>query len=406
MRIAIDATPIGVNTDDKGGVYHYILNLLLSLHKIDDDNDYVLFFNLFRKRHLKAFKKVASILDGKDNFKIRLSRFPQRIWRPLHLPINIFIGSVDIFHGLYSDLPTVAGCKTVVTVHDLRTIVTEESSYHEQWFQILKQADGDVQAKLKGYNQRLAFRRHRRESMPDSMKRADKIIAVSEYTKQTMMQTCNIPEEKIAVVYHGISSCFTPVKDKQLIKKAMDKYGIRNRYLLYVGKLDPLKNLERLLEAFAEIRKKSATLGDYELVLAGPKTWFSEVLKYRMTKSGLDRDIIMTDYVKDEDLPLLYSGAELFVFPSLFEGFGIPPLEAMACGCPVIASNVCSLPEVLGQAALFVNPYSVEEIVEVISTVLSNPSLRGEFQNKGITHAKQFSWEETAKRTLRVYKNL
>ncbi len=405
MKVCIDTTPIGINTDDKGGVYHYILNLIIALQKLDDHNEYILFFNIFRKKHLKTFKEIANILNKKNNFKTFLSRIPQRLWRPLNVPVNLFTGNIDIFHGPNSDLLPVTKSKKIITVHDLRSIVIDETSFNEEWLNLLKHDDENLENKLEGYKRRIGFFNHRRKNMPASIMRADKIIAVSQFTKDNIMEIYNIPAEKISVVYHGISPRFSPVNDEDIIKKVLKKYGIYDKYILYVGKLDPLKNIERLLSAFSVLKSRETKFQEYKLVLAGPRTWFGRIIDLKIKQLHLENDVIITDFVSFEDLPVLYSAAEVFVFPSLFEGFGIPLIEAMACGCPVVASNVCSISEVVRNAAILFNPYSVSELVTAINSVLSDIELRKKLIEYGLQRSKDFSWEKTASDTLEIYKD-
>jgi glycosyltransferase involved in cell wall biosynthesis len=237
-----------------------------------------------------------------------------------------------------------------------------------------------------------------------STKRAKLIITVSHYIKNKIVRCLKVPANKIRVIYHGVSKHFYPNKDKLLIKRITGKYGIMGPYILFVGTFHKNKNLIRLLEAFKHL--KISTKLPHRLVLAGGKGGLYEDVLDSIVKFELTELVYLPEYISDEDLPILYNGADSFVFPSLFEGFGMPVLEAMACGTPVITSNLCSLPEVVGDAALRIDPYSTDSIAEGIYKVLSDSRLYNELVSRGLERAKQFSWEKTAKETLNVYREL
>jgi glycosyltransferase involved in cell wall biosynthesis len=197
---------------------------------------------------------------------------------------------------------------------------------------------------------------------------------------------------------------YKPLENKKEIEGIKRKYGISKKYILFVGTIEPRKNLLRLLSAFEKLKNK---FKEYQLVIVGQIGWMTEKFfeKLKNLPENVKRDIILTGYIPREDMVFLYNGCELFIYPSLYEGFGIPVLEAMSCGVPVITSNVSSLPEVGGDACVYVNPYDEEDILYKMEKVLSSEELKNEMSKKGLERAKLFSWEKTAEKTLKVYKN-
>ena len=230
---------------------------------------------------------------------------------------------------------------------------------------------------------------------------ADRIIADSAYTKADILRFYPVPEERIDVVHLGVDDLIRPA-DEETIQAALLRYGIRSPYLLHVGRVEKKKNLSRALEAFAGIRKRSAH--PIQIVLAGTPGPGGEEVFQTIERLGLKEDVRHVGYVRQEDLPALYSGALLFLFPSLYEGFGMPVLEAMACGTPVLTSDVTSLPEVVGDAAVQVDPLDVESIAREILRLVEDGQLREEYVRKGLERAKEFTWERTARETLAVYR--
>ncbi len=231
--------------------------------------------------------------------------------------------------------------------------------------------------------------------------RATHYIAISEASKQEMVKQLNLSPEKISVIPHGVDDHFAPVSTPLLID-TLSKYGLRpGFYILYVGTLEPRKNITNLLRAYATLSGRLRE--QYPLVLAGGMGWLMEGLDVEIAKLGIQSTTLKTGYIPKEDLPSLYSGATLFVYPSLYEGFGLPPLEAMASGTPVITSNVSSLPEVVGEAGIQVPPEDVKRLGEEMESLLTDDQRRGFLIQKGLERAKQFTWEKCAAMTLEVY---
>jgi glycosyltransferase involved in cell wall biosynthesis len=248
---------------------------------------------------------------------------------------------------------------------------------------------------------------HRIESCFDSLAmkslvRADKIIAISSYTKRVLVNELQIPEEKIQVVLYGLDhNLFRPVRPDEEFW-ARHNLNPDNKHVLYVGSENPRKNLERLIRAFAEVK---ARLPKLKFIKVGTPEYLLHAERLRKLVNELDisNDVLFVDHPSQDDLVRFYSTADIFVFPSLYEGFGMPPLEAMACGTPVVTSNTSSLPEVVGDAAIRVDPTNIEQIANAIWLVLSQPALAAKLREKGLSRAAQFTWEKTAKDTIAIY---
>jgi len=377
MKIALDATYAGLSTSQKGGIYQYIFYLVQALGELDKENEYLLFFSFFKNRHRRACDEFYSFFEA--NCERKFCRLPSVIWKRFRFPIELFTGRVDIFHGLFNYVPPVFSGKSVVTIHDLAYLRRPEF-LQSNW-----------------------VRSKNWETSP-SAKRADLIITISSFSKNDLIELLGIPEEKIRVVPHGVSPSFVPIRDKETLEKIREKHGIKENYILFVGMLQPCKNIVSLLEAFSEL-KNSSNL-PHQLVIAGGKGWIYDEIFQRFKELKLEKDVIFTGHVSHDELPALYSGADLFILPSRFESFGIPVLEAMACGTPVIASNACALPETTGGATLLVSPDSILEIAEGMYKVLSDSNLQKVLREKGLKRAKELIWERTARMTLDVYEEV
>jgi glycosyltransferase involved in cell wall biosynthesis len=235
-----------------------------------------------------------------------------------------------------------------------------------------------------------------------TLKSSDKIITISNHTKLDLMNYFKIPEDKIKVIYLAANQTYKKL-GKNEINEILKKYDLNNPFILYVGGLAPNKNIERLLESYNIIKNKEIS---QKLILTGVKRHNSTSALKTIKKLNLQNDVIFTGYVPDEDLPGLYNAADLFVYPSFYEGFGLPPLEAMQCGTPVITSNTSSLPEVVGDAGIMINPYDVDELANKMYEVLTNEKLRKEMSKKGLERAKLFSWKKCAEEHLKVYEEV
>jgi glycosyltransferase involved in cell wall biosynthesis len=368
LRIAIDAHMVGTR---ETGNETYILNLLKGLAMVDQTNTYDI-YTIDRALLPAELGKV-------ENFQAVEVRPASSFLRiPFVMPFVAWRQSADLLHVTYN-APPWCPCPLVVTVHDISYDLFPDS---------FSPRDRLVLSTL----------------VPFSLRRAARVITGSEHTKRDMVGRYGLPEEKVVVTYYAADHAFRPILDRQRIAAIKAKYGITTDFILFLGSLQPRKNLLRLIEAFTLLHEGGALA--HKLVIAGPALWRESEVYDRVRKYGLEEDVVFTDYVPHEDMPLLYNAADLFVFPSLYEGFGLPPLEAMACGTPVVASNISSLPEVLGDAAILVDPYDVQQLARAMHDVLSSGDLRQEMAAKGLERARRFSWAETAHKTLEVYQEV
>ncbi len=306
-------------------------------------------------------------------------RWLERLWYRLRLPLSIetWTGPVDLFHQPDFVLPPVrSGTPTVLTVHDL-SFVREPDSVMP------------------------GMTRHLNKWVPWSVEQASHVIAVSEATRRDLIELYQTPPEKISVLYHGVGPEFRPVEQADCLTAVRQKYGLgRQPFILSLGTLQPRKNYRRLIQAFAQIEP------DYALVIAGSRGWYFESILAEVQKLGLKQRVFLLNFVTEADLPALYSAASLFVYPSLYEGFGLPALEAMACGAPVVAANRSALPEVVGQAGLLVDPLDVTAIAATMSRVLADEALRQELGAAGRIQAAKFSWTDMVVKLLNLYQTL
>lgn len=238
--------------------------------------------------------------------------------------------------------------------------------------------------------------------LPIAAHRTDTIITDSEQSKEDIVKHLSMNANKVKVIPLAASEQYRPLQP-QAVQPVLAQHQITTPYILYVGSIAARKNLPRLLEAYANLRKWSTK---WTLVIVGARKWKSSPVYETVERLDLAQHVHFTGFVEEEDLPALYNGADLFVFPSLYEGFGLPPLEAMACGTPVVTSNTSSLPEVVGDAAILVDPYNVEEITAAMRSVLEDPDLAQDLRQCGLTQAAKFSWERTARETIAVYEQV
>jgi glycosyltransferase involved in cell wall biosynthesis len=238
--------------------------------------------------------------------------------------------------------------------------------------------------------------------LPRVLPRVDAVITDSQASKVDIVRFLGIPAARIRVIYPGVNTAHGPTSQSQ-IAVIRSSHGLPGSYILFVGSIEKRKNLHGLLHAYARLRKMGET---HPLVVVGMRRWRYTETTETLRELDLEQHVIFTGYMPDADLPALYSGADLFVFPSLYEGFGLPPLEAMACGTPVVCSNAASLPEVVGNAAITVDPHDAEGLAEAMHLVLTDVDLHEELREKGLERARQFTWERTARETVAVYREV
>ena len=369
MRIALDAIPL---VAAKTGIGHYTDALADSLARHHENHQYTLLSpfdfefhsgNGTPKNLHKQFTPARGIF---------------RKWWLMGSPALMRVTHFDVFHGTNYCIPLWAPCPTVVTIHDLSLFTQTQT--HEN-----------------------ANVRRGKRRMPMMAWKATLIIAPSEWTKKEILEFLPVKEHKIRVVGEGARRHMVPQHEDEFLP-VLDKYDIRGPYLLYVGTIEPRKNLLTLLRAYDELLR--TTQHTPQLILAGGKGWLFDEIFQLVNQLQLQDQVKFTGYVPDADLPALYSGALAFVYPSLYEGFGLPPLEAMACGAPVITTNVTSLPEVVGDAGLLHDPTDTRALTQAMAMLLDDADARSHYKYAGLERAKSFSWERAARETQLVYEEV
>jgi glycosyltransferase involved in cell wall biosynthesis len=345
MNIALDGMPLA---SELTGVGHYTQELA---------------------RHL-------AIVAPSDSFTLVSPRgMLKRRWWSLGLPLQLLRNSFDLFHGTNYEVPLWSRKPTVVTIHDLSLLL--HSEVHEQ---------------------RLV--RRGRWRLPLMAKSASKIITPSTSVKMEVCEAFGVPADKVAVTPEAPRSVFQRREDPDLLRRL----GIDRDYILFVGTIEPRKNLHRLVEAFGQMLHNTSL--SPALVIAGGQGWLMDDFASFIKQKGLEDRVCFTGYLEDEDLCGLYSACSAFVYPSLYEGFGLPPLEAMACGAPVITSRIRSILETVGNAARLVDPKDVDDIAQAMTELLGDKNVREHYAELGKAQVKKFSWEQTAVKTLDVYREL
>ncbi len=378
MRIGIDYTAAA---HQRAGIGRYTRGLVTALAELDADDEFVLF--VAGGRTPDGEQKLEAPLPG--NFHIRKLPLSERMWTiiwhraRLPVPVNLFIGPVDVFHSPDYVLPHVSRGRAVVTIHDLSFLQCPEGS----------------EPKLRRYLAR---------AVPRAVSRADLVLADSHHTRKDIVELFGTSPDKVEVLYPGVEASFGPVRDEGLLSRARAAYGLNTPFILSVGTLEPRKNHVLLLDAYAALREKSNV--EHKLVIAGAKGWLYEGVFRRVEELSLGEDVVFLGFVPDEDLPALYSLAEVFVFPSLYEGFGLPPLEAMACGTPVVACRSSSLPEVVGEAGLMVPLHDSGALADEIDKVLNDRGLRDSLAERGVSQAQKFTWRRAGSKLLALYRRL
>ena len=371
MHIGIDAHAIGAQ---QGGNETYIRGVIRALAELDDRNR----FTIYLAEAGVAEQWREGFARQHPNFAIRLLPKPTPLVRvPVFLAYELWKRPVDVLHVQYT-APPFCRVPVVATIHDLAFEHMPETFTRRGSFQL-----------------KLTVRR--------TAQRAARIATVSEYSRQDLIRTYHLPPEKVVVTYNGVESHFTPDALPNEAEDVRNRFGIKRDYLLAVGSLQPRKNLVRLIRAYAKLRSENESFAP-QLVIVGRKLWLADEIFAEVRRQVWSDDVILTGYVSDDDLPKLYRQATAFVYPSLFEGFGLPPVEAMACGTPVVTSNVSSLPEVTGDAALLVDPLDQASIEAALLKITGDEALRARLREQGIAQAKRFTWREAAEKTLQLYR--
>jgi glycosyltransferase involved in cell wall biosynthesis len=364
MRIAINCRSILLT--QRTGIGRYTYHLLDNLGKIDHTDEYI----LHAPRRLFDFKRHLPDFSRYNNFKGRIDRFHQGI------------GKSDIYHLPCPDLIGPYSGKLIVTIHDL-IYKTYPQSHNPQTIELTEK-----------YMQAITSK-------------ADKIICISENTRRDLHSFFDLPTEKTCVVHNGVDhNIFYPLSGQDRLNAAigLKEFGIDKPYVLYVGTIEPRKNLTGLLESFALLKLKKVFRG--QLVVAGMKGWRTENIGILIKQLGIEQDVIFAGFVSDGKLRQLYNMTEVFVFPSFYEGFGFPILEAFSCGAAVITSQTSSCAEIASEAALGVDPKDTKAMAQAMEQVLTDKILKGSLQKAGLKRAQEFSFLTTAQNTLNVYRKI
>jgi len=366
MKIGIDAREFV--SGQMTGIGRYLWHFLQYATTSNYPHEYVLFCNHETKIPFDLSKLKTVIIREKIT----------PIWDQILLPLNIAREKIDVFLTPYFKAPFFLPSNVVLIINDLIPLFFPEEH-------------------------RLFKRIYFRFMCGRSARRAKRIITISENSRDDIVKFLRLPADKIRIVHLGVEERFRSPDIR--IEETRRKYALPQKFILYVGNLSPHKNVQGLIKSYAvlpvNLRKQ------YKLVLVAPKSgkYFSYIEKV-IREMELAQDVLFTGYIEDKDLPAVYHMSSLFAFPPLYEGFGLPPLEAMACGCPVVSSNTSSMPEVLGDAALFFNPYNVEEMSLAIKKMLKDENLRDKFRQKGLQRAKRFTFEKMTNRILNVFESV
>ncbi len=374
MKILIDATSI---TKIKAGVGVYAKNLLDRLTRAPGTLQIVI-----------LAQDDDAELDFSYHPNVTMLWVPARLFRILplrvlleqvYLPLVLLLRGIKVVHSLHYALPLFCfGTRRVVTFHDMTFFTMPEvhRPFHLPYFKAFMRA---------------------------SVRQADHIIFISRSALKDCTAMLGRPHGSTSVIPHGKSEAFRPQSPGENLDRLREKYHLAERFVLYIGTIEPRKNLPRLVEAFATVAAKDPAI---QLVIAGKMGWMAEGLFATIERLHLASRIVFTGFVAEEDKPSLLSACTMFVYPSLYEGFGLPALEAIACGAPTITSNTSSLPEVVGDAALLIDPTDTEALAAAMEKLLSSPDLREELKKKGPAQASQFTWERTAALTADVYRSM
>jgi glycosyltransferase involved in cell wall biosynthesis len=381
LKIGVDARVLM----DKyySGVSEYAANLLSSILKLDSDNSYHFFYNSFNSSYLRLEKYK------RQNCQLRGTRYPNKIFNYFlqkifkYPKLDSVLGGCDIFFAPHVNFINLKkDTKFIITVHDISFLRYPEF-----------------------FSRRKNFW-HKALYLKKILKRADKIIAVSSNTKDDLVEVLGVNEEKIEVIYSG-NNYSEPIKnDKNKVERYLQNNNINSRFILFVGNIEPRKNLVNLIAAYNLLRQEHQDIQDIKLVIAGAPGWKHKKIYNTWHKSPYKHDIRFLGYVSRQEKEYLYQGADIFAYPSFYEGFGFPPLEAMSFSLPVVSSNVSSLPEILGRSALLINPFKPEEIEKAMYMAITNKELRSELISRGLRCAASFSWEKTALKYLELFKKI
>jgi glycosyltransferase involved in cell wall biosynthesis len=373
--IGVDYTPA---YEQGGGIGRYVRELVSALARQDSITPYRLFVSGASRSQLSTAPNINFTWKPTSITPKWLARLWHRAGIPL--PVEYFVGKVDLFHATDFVLPpTLPRTRTLLTVHDLSFVRVPETT----------------SPNLKSYLDQV---------VPRSVKRASHILADSEATKNDLVELYGTLGDRITVLLSGINARFNKISDVECLLTTRKKYNLGTTpYILSIGTVQPRKNYGRLIQSLAHLRSSGY---DINLVIAGGRGWLEDPIFENIRANKMENHVHFIGFADEADLPALYSAAHCFAFPSLYEGFGLPVLEAMACGTPVITSNVSSLPEVAGDAAIMINPYDVDALTHALQQLLDDAALYQTLIKKGFERAKLFSWEKSAMQLSEIYTRL
>lgn len=372
LLIAIDYTAAA---RQRAGIGRYTRSLVRALARLDTTSPYTLFIP-------RDAQYVDDLRAFPQNFRSATAPLNERymvaLWQRAHipLPIELFTGASDIFYSPDFVLPPTRARKKILTVHDLSFKRMPETAVPKlSWY-------------LEG-------------AVPRAVARADLILADSDATRQDLIELFHTPPDRVQTLYSGCDPMFHPITDKGELDRVRAAYHLEKPFLLNVGTVEPRKNLVRLIQAFSQLPHRQ----DLELLIAGGRGWMYDEIYAAPEKFGVKGQVRFLGFTPDADLPALYSLAEMVVYPSLYEGFGLPVLEAMACGAAVVTSNNSSLPEVAGDAALLIDPHDTQALTWAISRFLDDHQWRSIMQHKALARAKKFSWDKSARQLQAAFQS-
>ena len=367
MRVAIDVRKI-----DDFGVGTYVRNLLHWLARLDQETEYLLVCRRSDCERLEALGPNFRPLPNRSkNYSIA---------EQLTVPLGLMRNGVDLFHAPHYVLPALTPCRAIVTIHDCIHLMFPEY----------------LPGRIAHLYARIAFW--------IATQRSSRVLTVSEASRRDILKYCPMPPNKVEVIYNAIDDRFNETPDVEQLASVRERYQLHDRFLLYSGNVKPHKNLERLIDAFARLRRRESD--DIKLLISGSEISRYATLRRAVHRYNLHKHVRFLGFLSTDTLAALYHLADAFVFPSLYEGFGLPPLEAMASGTPVLTSNLSSLPEVVGDAALLVDPYDPESITDGMQQILSDTALRERLTRQGRIRASEFSWESSVRRVLATYREV
>ncbi len=383
MRIGIDATALPSRPVGAG---NYIIQLISAIARYTMNTVYLpdgsqsdrLEFMIFVQRSRLDLLKI----QGTPNLHLiilpNLSPLKRLLWEQISLPKLAINHQLDLLHSLHYTMPLAFPGYKVVTFHDMTFFLFPQ---------------------LHTLPKRYFFRFFIRTSS----RRAVALIADSENTRQDTISLVGVSPDNIFTVQLGVTPEFRPIRDNAILQQARQKYHLPDHFLLYVGTIEPRKNLSTLLKAFSTVADQ---MPDHRLVIVGPKGWMVDNIHQQTDQLRISDKVYFTGYVERDDLPLIYNLAEVFIYPSAYEGFGLPVLEAMACGTPVISSNVSSMPEILGDAGVLIAPNDSQVLGQSLLDLINDPMERQRLSLKGLKRASTFTWERTAEKTIAVYRHV